>query len=158
MRPPARPCVTGPGPASPMAERALTHLRRLEFYDPDGLVYGLPTYPWRMAPAGYATIRQLRAQGLRPGGQPVQAQIIWWHGGRRTRNGRSGRERRVAWLYRVDLAKPKRTATPRQLVAIGKALSARMTCPSCGNVQPYCIAKSLGECNACADRARGRAA
>ena len=31
----------------------------------------LPVFRWRLAPDGYATRRQLRAQGLRPGGQDV---------------------------------------------------------------------------------------
>ncbi|BFO14428.1 hypothetical protein SHKM778_08160 [Streptomyces sp. KM77-8] len=35
----------------------------------------LPVYPWRLALDGYATCRQLRTQGLRPGGQDVAAQI-----------------------------------------------------------------------------------
>lgn len=42
-------------------------------YDPTGSVHGIPTFPWRFAPDGYATRRQLRARGLRPGGQPVAA-------------------------------------------------------------------------------------
>jgi hypothetical protein len=48
----------------------------------------------------------------------------------------------------------RRTATPRQLVAIGRALSARMTCPACARFMGYCISKSLGECNDCAAGAR----
>src|ERR1700722_12493197 len=76
----------------------------LQFYDPDGTRHGIPTYPWRWAPKGLLTIRQLRAQGLRPGGQPVTAQILWTHHGKR----------RVAYLYRTDLALPKRQATPAQ--------------------------------------------
>jgi len=70
----------------------------LEFYDPDGERYGLPTYPYHSAPAGLLTIRQLRAKGLRPGGQEVAAQILWRH----------RRHRRVAYLYREDCGKPKR--------------------------------------------------
>ena len=116
----------------------------LEFYDPDGERYGLPTYPWRGAPDGLLTVRQLRARGLRPGGQDVAAQILWRH--RRTR--------RVAYLYRADLAKPKRVASPAQLAAIGRALAARRTCPTCGQEKPYCIPRSRGECNDCADLAR----
>lgn len=50
---------------------------RAAFEDPLGARYGTPTYPWRGAPSGLATLRQLRAQGLRPGGQPVAAQILW---------------------------------------------------------------------------------
>ena len=61
-----------------------------EFYDPDGQRYGLPTYPWRFAPDGLLTLRQLRAKGLRPGGQAVVAQILWRH----------HKQRRVAYLYR----------------------------------------------------------
>ena len=53
------------------------------FYDPDGSTYGMPTYPYRWAPTGLATRRQLRARGLRPGGQPITAQIIWKHKGKR---------------------------------------------------------------------------
>lgn len=36
-------------------------------FDPTGARYGIPTFPWRYAPDGYATRRQLRARGLRPG-------------------------------------------------------------------------------------------
>ncbi len=138
------------GPGSPVAELEQCRLRgiHVEFYDPAGTVHGIPTYPWRMAPAGLATMRQLRARGLRPGGQDIQAQVIWWHGG----GGR--RTRRVAYLYRVDLARPKRTASPSQMIAIGKAMTARMTCPSCGGWKPYCISRRLGECNDCAAAAR----
>lgn len=113
-----------------------------QFYDPDGERHGLPTYPYHWAPRGLYTARQLRARGLRPGGQQIAAQILWRH-----------RKRpRVAYLYREDLAKPKRTATPAQLIAIGKALQARRTCPACGHEKDYYIPRSLGECNDCHDR------
>ena len=47
-------------------------------HDPDGIRHGgLPTWPWRMAPAGLATRRQLAAAGLRPAGQPIAGQIAW---------------------------------------------------------------------------------
>jgi CxxC motif-containing protein (DUF1111 family) len=112
----------------------------LRFYDPTGARYGIPTYPYRWAPPGLLTRRQLATLGLRPGGQPIAAQILW-------RNGR-----RVAYLYRQDLALPKRAATPAQMVAIGKALRARRTCTSCGHTLPYYIPRSLGECLTCAER------
>ena len=74
---------------------------RAAYWDPDGSRYGIPTFWWRGAPPGYATRRQLTAAGLRPGGQPVAAQVLWRGvGGTRT-----------AYLYRLDLARPKRTAT-----------------------------------------------
>ena len=58
----------------------------------------------------------------------------------------------MAYLYRADLALPKRPATPAQLAALGKALAARRTCPSCGTEKPYCIPRSLGECLDCTDK------
>ncbi|GIM82868.1 RRQRL motif-containing zinc-binding protein [Salinispora arenicola] len=114
---------------------------RAAYWDPDGDQYGIPTWWWRGAPAGYATRRQLRSAGLCPGGQPVAAQILW--------RGVGGT--RVAHLYRLALARPKRTATPAQLRAIRAALTARRTCPVCGVVRPYYIPRSLGECLDCAD-------
>ena len=57
----------------------------------------------------------------------------------------------MAYLYRADLALPKRQATPAQLAAIGKALAARRTCPTCGTEKPYYIPRSPGECNDCTD-------
>jgi len=110
----------------------------IHFYDPDGRRYGLPTYPYRWAPNGLLTVRQLRARGLRPGGQQPAAQILWRRG------------KRVAYLYLACLALPKRTATPAQLAALDAAMRARRTCPSCGLEKPYCIPRSLGECNDCA--------
>jgi hypothetical protein len=114
---------------------------RAAFYDPDGARYGIPTFWWRGAPAGYATRRQLRERGLCPGGQPIAAQILW--------RGVGGT--RAAYLYRLDLARPKRTATPAQLRALDAAMRARRTCPTCRIVRPYVIPRSLGECLTCTD-------
>jgi hypothetical protein len=108
------------------------------FYDPTGARYGLPTYPYRFAPPGLLTRRQLRATGRRPGRQPIAAQILWRRG------------RRVAYLYREELARPKHPATPAQLAALDRAMTARRTCPTCRQVKPYCIPRSLGECPDCA--------
>jgi hypothetical protein len=99
-----------------------------------------------MAPPGLSTRRQLRAKGLRPGRQPVAAQILW------------RRETRVAYLYRDDLARPKRPATPAQLAALARALLARRSCPSCGQVGDYCIPRRYGECLPCHDQALATAA
>ena len=114
---------------------------RPEFYDPDGTRYGIPTYPFRWAPKGLSTMRQLRSKGLRPGGQDVAAQILWRH----------HKQQRVAYLYDEAAAKPKRQATPAQRAAIAKALAARRTCPTCGVERDYYIPTSRGECNPCAD-------
>ena len=112
---------------------------RAAYWDPEGDLYGLPTFWWRGAPEGYATRRQLRARGLCPGGQPVAAQILW--------RGVGGE--RAAYLYRIDLARPKRTATPAVRRALANAMRARRTCPTCRQTRPYCIPRSLGECLTC---------
>jgi hypothetical protein len=112
----------------------------VQFYDPDGRHYGLPTYPYHWAPKHLYTTRQLRAKGLRPAGQSPVAQILWRRG------------LRVAYLYRADLALPRRQPTPAQRAAIAKALCARRTCPACGTEKPYYIPRSLGECLDCTGR------
>jgi hypothetical protein len=110
----------------------------MEFYDPTGERHGgLPTYPFKFAPAGLATRRQLRAENLRPGGQDIAAQIIWRRG------------KRTAYLYRIDLALPKRPATSAQRAALDKALQARRTCPDCAQVKPYYIPRRTGACLDC---------
>jgi len=123
----------------PTLDGARTRGIYLEFYDPDGCRFGLPTYPYHWAPVGLLTIRQLRARGLRPGGQQPAAQIIWRH----------GKRKRVAYRYHLTLALPKRQATPAQLAAIARALLARRTCPTCGTEKDYYIPRSHGECNDC---------
>jgi hypothetical protein len=118
--------------------RELPAMAGMRRYDPTGEHHGgTPTYPYRCAPAGLATRRQLRNQGLRPGGQDIAAQILWRKG------------KRVAYLYDVTLAKPKRQATPAQLAAVAKALLARRTCPTCRQVRPYYIPRRQGECFDC---------
>jgi hypothetical protein len=131
-------CITpAPNRRVPALDDARVRGMYLEFYDPEGHRFGLPTYPYRWAPQGLLTIRQLRAQGLRPGGQPPAAQIIWRHG------------KRIAYLYQLALAMPKRTATPAQLAALANAMRARRTCPVCGQEKAYCIRRSTGQCNDC---------
>ncbi|MFM9693851.1 RRQRL motif-containing zinc-binding protein [Streptomyces europaeiscabiei] len=110
-------------------------------FDPTGARHGIPTFPWRCAPDGYATLRQLRARGLRPGGQPVAAQVL---------RPRYRRGPLVAYLYRVDDAKPVRPMTPAKWAALGKANAARRTCPQCRKDAGYVIPASLGMCVPCA--------
>lgn len=112
-------------------------------YDPTGTQYGVPTFPWRLAPDGYATRRQLRACGLRPGGQPVAAQVMRRHRGRK-----AGVQ--VAYLYRLDLARPVRPMTSRKWGALALAMLARRTCPQCQVIYSYCLPTSLGMCILCA--------
>lgn len=118
-------------------------------YDPSGSQHGIPTYPWRYAPDGLATRRQLRARGLRPGGQPIAAQVL---------RPRYRRGPLVAYLYRVDCAKPVRPMTPGKRSALAKAMLARRTCPSCRTDAGYVIPISLGMCVPCAYPEEQRAA
>ncbi|MFJ7203264.1 RRQRL motif-containing zinc-binding protein [Streptomyces sp. NPDC098789] len=98
-------------------------------------------YCWRLAPDGLATRRQLRALGLRPGGQDVVAQV---------ERPRYRRGPLVAYLYRVDLARPVRPMTPGRWAALAKANTARRTCPACSRDAGYVIPASLGMCVTCA--------
>ncbi|WP_030671974.1 RRQRL motif-containing zinc-binding protein [Streptomyces cellulosae] len=101
----------------------------------------LPVYRWRLAPDGYATRRQLRARDLRPGGQEVAAQL---------ERPRRRRPPLLAYLYRVDLAKPVRPMTEARRAALAKANAARRTCPQCRRDAGYVIPASLGTCMPCA--------
>ncbi|MET9426316.1 RRQRL motif-containing zinc-binding protein [Streptomyces sp. NPDC003036] len=102
----------------------------------------IPIYRWRCAPDGLATFRQLRARGLRPGGQDVAAQV---------ERPRRRRGPLVAYLYRVDLAKPVRPMTAARRAALARANAARRVCPECGRDAGYRIPVSLGMCVPCAD-------
>jgi hypothetical protein len=114
---------------------AMTGTRR---YDPTGEYHaGTPTYPYRCAPSGLATRRQLARLKLRPGGQDIAAQILW------------RKDKRVAYLYRIDQAKPKRTPTPAQLAALDRAMQARRICATCRQEKPYYIPRRWGECIDC---------
>ncbi|MFF4300493.1 RRQRL motif-containing zinc-binding protein [Streptomyces sp. NPDC001601] len=119
-------------------------------YDPTGSAYGVPTYPWKLAPDGYATRRQLRARGLRPGGQPVAAQVM--------RTNRRAGTPRVAYLYQVDRALPVRPMTSRKWGALALAMLARRTCPKCRLDVGYCIPRSHGICGLCLAAEEQRAA
>ncbi|SDL04735.1 hypothetical protein SAMN05216298_2455 [Glycomyces sambucus] len=113
---------------------------RTEFDDPEGIRHGgLPTYNYRHAPGGLYTRRQLADEGLTPGRQPIAAQIVWRCG------------QRFAYLYRKELAVPKRPATDAQLRALMKAWVALCTCKSCGREYGYYIPRRFGECLACVE-------
>lgn len=110
--------------------------------DPSGALHGgLPTYPWRAAPAGYATRRQLRVKGLRPAGGP-DAQIL--------RPRRSRRGPLVAYLYRETSARPVRPMIPALWRMVRASVRARQTCGSCSRWVGYVPPLSLGRCLDCA--------
>jgi hypothetical protein len=109
----------------------------------------IPVYRWRLAPDGLATRRQLRALGLRPGGQDVAAQV---------ERPRRRRGPLVAYLYSIKQAKPVRPMTPAKWAALAKANAARRTCPECRRDAGYVIPPSLGMCTPCAFPDEQRAA
>ncbi|MEV5730301.1 RRQRL motif-containing zinc-binding protein [Streptomyces pharetrae] len=99
-----------------------------------------PQFRFRQAPKGLATRRQLRAMGLSPGGQEPVAQLVWRRGAR------------MAWLYRVDLARPKRIPTLAQKRALDRAMAARQTCPACRRRYQHVLPlRTLGSCLECYD-------
>lgn len=90
-------------------------------------------YGW--APSGLTTGRQPAAAGLRPAGQdPV---------GFLARG--SGEPARWAYLYRRDLALPKRPMTPARWAAVEAMNAALRVCPTCRADVGYRILRSLGE-------------
>ncbi|WP_431679291.1 RRQRL motif-containing zinc-binding protein [Kitasatospora sp. KL5] len=115
---------------------------------PDTPAATVPTYRWRCAPAGLATRRQLRARGLRPGGQDPVAEITC-----RSRLARRTGGTMVGYLYRVDLAQPVRPMTPGRARALAAAMAARRTCPACRRDAGYVIPTSLGTCWPCSSAA-----
>lgn len=114
------------------------------FYDPQGERYGIPTYPWHLAPAGLLTATQLRAWGLQPSTQPPAAQIMW-----RSYKARHNGFVRVAYLYRRELAKPVRPMTPGMWRSHDAMMRARRTCPACRQDVGYVIRRSIGTCEPC---------
>ncbi|MEU5221011.1 RRQRL motif-containing zinc-binding protein [Streptomyces sp. NPDC020807] len=107
-------------------------------YRPAGESGAIPEYRKRLAPEGLATRRQLRARGLRPAGHDPVAQVRYWRHGWQ-----------VAYLYRIDLAKPVRPMTPGRWRSVQAMMRARRTCRQCGTERQYVIPSSVGCCNTC---------
>lgn len=78
----------------------------------------------------------------------MQGQVLWSSRRYRARGGV-----RVAFLYDVRLALPKRVPTVRQRAALAKANAARRTCPECLRDVGYVLSGRLGTCNDCAEQA-----
>ncbi|MBF6467034.1 hypothetical protein IU427_17865 [Nocardia beijingensis] len=79
------------------------------FHDPDGKRFGVPTWPWGLAPQHLRTRRQLAREGMSPGGE-YEAQVL------RARGGTRGPL--TAHLYDAESAVPKRVPTAAQLEAL----------------------------------------
>jgi hypothetical protein len=118
-------------------------------HDPTGENHGgLPTYIWGIegqyggAPEGLATRRQLSEKGLRKNGQEPAAQVMF-----------KPRGRRRAYLYRIDLAAPKRPMTPAKWESVRTAARSRYRCTECQRTDldyiPQQVAPAWGRCNDC---------
>ncbi|GAA4518019.1 RRQRL motif-containing zinc-binding protein [Nonomuraea ferruginea] len=118
---------------------------RTRFWDPSGNRYGIPTYPRKKIPPHLRTLRQLAAEGLRPGGQEPQAQVLWC-------SRLPGPPRvRAAYLYDVRFALPKRSRRTRTTPP--KVNTSRRTCSECLTDVGYVLPRHLGVCLDCAEEA-----
>ena len=86
------------------------------------------------------TRRQMRTEGLAPGGAWPVGQLVFSHRRREVR----------ALLYDRSELVAKRVPSAAQLAALDRALAARRRCPDCGRDVGYCIPTSLGCCVDCA--------
>lgn len=107
----------------------------------------LPVYPFRLAPEGLLTRRQLNAAGLSHHRAEVVAELRW-----RSRKARAVGGWRVAYLYDPTTARPLQPMTPGRWRSHAAMMRARRTCPTCHTTRPYVIPTSLGICLPCADR------
>jgi hypothetical protein len=107
-----------------------------------GFLDSLPMFGWGEAPSVLLTVSQLRDAGLRPGGQDPLALLVFRHFKPYARE-------TVAELFSVELAKPRRTPTPAQRVAIAAALRARRVCQTCGVDVGYYVPTSTRRCWDC---------
>lgn len=98
----------------------------------------IPVFKRLCAPSGYATKRQLRAMGLRPGGQEPVAEV-------ETRGPKNG------LLYEIARARPVRPMTLAKEYALDKAMAARQTCGTCGRRYFFVLPTSLKSCLECHD-------
>ncbi|MGW1909789.1 RRQRL motif-containing zinc-binding protein [Streptomyces sp. NPDC002076] len=102
---------------------------------------GTAVHRWHLAPERPATVRQLRALGLRPRGRDVAAQ---------SERPRRRRGPLVAHLYSIAPPKPVRPTRPAKWVTPAEANAARRRCPECGRDAECVIPPSLGMCVPCA--------
>ena len=107
-----------------------------------GLYEGVPLLSWGIAPRGtLATRRQLRAKGLRPGGQDPVAVLYFRY--------RAAAKQVTANLYLIAEAKPVRPMTPARQAALDKAMAARRTCRECGNAGWAELPRAHRTCEPC---------
>ena len=107
------------------------------FYDPTGERYGLPTYPFKFAP-----------DGLRPAGNSARATCV--PAAKTSPRKSSGVAASVSPTCTASTSrKPEAHRHPRATGGHRQALTARRTCPDCGQVKPYYIPRRTGACLDC---------
>ncbi|MEU0272458.1 RRQRL motif-containing zinc-binding protein [Streptomyces sp. NPDC006307] len=108
----------------------------------------LPEHDRGAVPEGLLTRRQLRERGLSPGGHDPVA--ILRCKACSYRPDQSCIHPTRAWLWRADLAKPKRVPSLAQEWALDRAMAARQTCPQCRRRYYFCLPlRTQGCCDAC---------
>ena len=122
----------------PALDGARTRGIYVEFYDPDGTRYGLPTYPYHWAP-----------KHLAPSGSCAPAACARRPAARRPDPVAQGQARRLPVPHSTWPCPSGRPPLPSS-TAIAAALRARRTCPECGRKSPTASRAQRGECNDCA--------
>ena len=102
------------------APRSQVKLADGQWWPCAGFSGGVPVFRYGWAPPSFSTVRQLAADGLRPGGQDIAGFLAW---------GPANRPR-WAYLYLVELAKPKREMTPARWAAVAAMNAAHRICPT----------------------------
>lgn len=107
-----------------------------------GVLDGLLLLSYGIGPRDkLATRRQLRAMGLRPGGQDPVAVVYF--------RCRKAAKQVFANLYLIEQAKPVRPMTPARAAALDKAMAARRTCRQCGDTGYAELPKQHRVCEPC---------
>ena len=108
----------------------------------------LPEFDRRACPEDLVTRRQLRERGLSPGGHGPVAVLRCK--GCSYRPDQACIHPTRAWLYSVEVARPKRTPTLAQEEALDRAMAARSTCPQCKRRYYFCLPlRTQGVCDPC---------
>lgn len=127
-----------------------THKNRRETVRVPRSTAPLPEYDRGTVPEDLATRRALREMGLSPGDNVGPVAILRCRLCA-TRPNWSCRHPTRGFLLRVDLARPKRTPTLAQELALDRAIAARSTCPKCARRYVYCLPlRTVGSCDPCA--------
>jgi hypothetical protein len=101
--------VSAAGGVPRPAPRSQVKLSNGQWWPCAGFSGGVPVFRYGWAPPSFHTIRQLAAEGLRPGGQAPVGFLAW---------GPASRPR-WAYLFEISRAVPKRAMTPARWAAAG---------------------------------------